>query len=675
MDKNKEKELVALTAVKESQLVSLEYNPKEHAVIVNSCVKGNNHSYQLFFIIEGAANMKPKIKKSPGRSAVWAAHNRFALLDTSCQLLVKNLDNQNVNFAGFTTGFLLPKSEAQVTNKVPACEELFAGGQAGCVLMKDGDLIIKYDILKRRRQSSGLFESVKHVAWFCDGTMLAMFSKHQLWLCDKNLKVLQKMKCRATIKSVCWCKDTSTLLYTTENQLLYLLPSGDSGVVSTIQEPLYLALVRESQAVCLTRQGKLKVLNINNTEYKFKSAVIRGAEPEIMSLIASGQLVGQSQLQFLRSVGRPELALSFIRDPLSIFCLAMESNDLSSALAAAKTVDTQDTWDKLANLALLNGDLAIAEVSYQKSRSFTRLMFLYLVTGQRDKLNKLARIMRVKGDLSGVYQVHLITGNRQEGAELLELGGQKQLAGLMRSQEPGQLGPPQPVGREGGNWPTKKDEPLKNLPDTEIIKENYREQLKDTFEKVPDSSSCNESSSDIPAEQSVDPSSYPVPMPDSPLPGQAVQHAGYCWVQTNQSRQCPRHGGQPGQALHPVQCGQLPPPEADPVQPIRDPTLPVLPSLHTSPPPPPASHSHSGPPARDTGDRAPDDHCWPVYQGGGAVQECPTHSHPGQPVQSDKAVCQVCGHSLHGAGEEEVWQDFPAGQDQAVPAGHLRHQV
>ena len=56
---------------------------------------------------------------------------------------------------------------------------------------------------------------------------------------------------------------------------------------------------------------------MNTSEFTFKAAVVSGNEDIYMSLILSGQLLGQSQLQFLREVGKPELALGFIKDPQS----------------------------------------------------------------------------------------------------------------------------------------------------------------------------------------------------------------------------------------------------------------------------------------------------------------------------------------------------------------------
>ena len=77
-----------------------------------------------------------------------------------------------------------------------------------------------------------------------------------------------------------------------------------------------------------------------------------------------------------RSAERPELSLSVIQDQLSSFCLAMESKKLTAA--------------------------------------YSKLLFLYLKTGQRDKLIKIARFMRVKEVLNGVYPVDTL--EKQSGS-------------------------------------------------------------------------------------------------------------------------------------------------------------------------------------------------------------------------------------------------------------------
>ena len=103
--------------------------------------------------------------------------------------------------------------------------------------------------------------------------------------------------------------------------------------------------------------------------------------------------------------------------------LALESNHLEAAFVAAGEVNDETTWLKVGELSLLNGNLEMAELSYQRGRHYERLMFLYLITGQRDKLTKLGRIFKVRGEISSLVQVGMVTRHGDTVADCLALAG------------------------------------------------------------------------------------------------------------------------------------------------------------------------------------------------------------------------------------------------------------
>ena len=477
-----EEVLATLQGMKEARVVGLAYNAMEHAVLVSSCLKDVHHSYQLFFLLEGCKTIKPKIKASPGQFAVWLSHNRFALLDKTGKLIIKNLENQNINFGGMARGFLLPKADAQrLTFKVPACSRLHAGGRPGCLLLQDGDTLVHYDTERKRRLCSGSFPGLHRAIW--GQGVVALLARNMLWLADGKLNILSTFTFRTPVKSGAWCPLTSAFLLTTELQLRYCLPSGEEGALLSLPRPLYLASVasEEGRAVCLDREGVAHVLAINTAEYRFKSAVLAGRDSEVTSLVTGGKLLGQGLLQFLRRAGRPELALGFIQDPLSRFCLALEATDLASALTAASSLDRADCWAKLASLALLLGDPAVAETSLMKARNHHGLLLLYLTTGQTCKLGKLARILEAKGDASAAFQCCLATGRVEARAGLLARAGQPGLASLTRlvhgleeGLAPGGgvvLAPPPPILALTSAWPRRRGPQV-----GEVARETLRDQ-------------------------------------------------------------------------------------------------------------------------------------------------------------------------------------------------------
>ena len=92
----------------------------------------------LFLVSEG--------KRASGLTAVWVARNRFAVLDRTHSLLIKNLKNE-------------------VTKKVttPNCDMIFYAG-TGSLLLRDPDNITLFDVQQKRYSISFLilFLSFEH---------------------------------------------------------------------------------------------------------------------------------------------------------------------------------------------------------------------------------------------------------------------------------------------------------------------------------------------------------------------------------------------------------------------------------------------------------------------------------------------------------------------------------
>lgn len=71
------------------------------------------------------------------------------------------------------------------------------------------------------------------------------------------------------------------------------------------------------------------------------------------------------------------------------------------ALQSATALEDKDCWHKLGVEALRQGNHQIVEMAYQKTKDFERLSFLYLLTGNTEKLTKMLRIAEMRGDVMG----------------------------------------------------------------------------------------------------------------------------------------------------------------------------------------------------------------------------------------------------------------------------------
>lgn len=104
---------------------------------------------------------------------------------------------------------------------------------------------------------------------------------------------------------------------------------GDSGIIRTLDRPIYLTKVKGSQVYCLDRECKTGVMAIDPTEYNFKLALVQRnydqvripnccAGPtsdvprQVLHMVRNSQLPGQSIIAYLQQKGYPEVtATSF----------------------------------------------------------------------------------------------------------------------------------------------------------------------------------------------------------------------------------------------------------------------------------------------------------------------------------------------------------------------------
>jgi coatomer protein complex subunit alpha (xenin) len=87
---------------------------------------------------------------------------------------------------------------------------------------------------------------------------------------------------------------------------------------------------------------------------------------------------------------------------------------LQVALEAAKMLDDKAVWGALGEAALLQGNHQVVEMAYQRTKDFEKLAFLYLITGNSEKLQKMMKIADIRKDTNGHYQTALFLGDIKE---------------------------------------------------------------------------------------------------------------------------------------------------------------------------------------------------------------------------------------------------------------------
>ncbi|XP_047035926.1 coatomer subunit alpha isoform X4 [Helicoverpa zea] len=401
-----------------NQPYSMSLNHAEWCVLVNWRI-GDNSTYELYAAPRDGADSPPsEPARGQATTAVWVARNRFAALEKNNQLVIKNLKNE-------------------VSKKIstPTCEEIMYAG-TGMLLLREPDAVQLLDVQQKRTIASVKIAKCRYAIWNADMSLVALLGKHSVTICTKKLEQLCTVTEGARVKSGAFDDSTPqpVFIYTTANHIKYCCKDGDYGIIRTLDVPVYAVKVLASEAgarvLCLDRECRPKVLNIDPTEYRFKLALVTRQYDQVLHMVRTAKLVGQSIIAYLQEKGYPEVALHFVKDARTRLSLALQCGNIDVALEAAKSLDEPAAWDKLAQAALASGNHQIVEMCYQRTKNFDKLSFLYLITGNLEKLRKMMKIAEIRKDVSAQFQGALLLGDTRETIRLLKNAGQLSLAYL-----------------------------------------------------------------------------------------------------------------------------------------------------------------------------------------------------------------------------------------------------
>uniref|UniRef100_A0A1B6DMQ1 Coatomer subunit alpha n=1 Tax=Clastoptera arizonana TaxID=38151 RepID=A0A1B6DMQ1_9HEMI len=401
---------------------SIGYNVAENAMLL--CTRHSNldnSTYDLYTLPKnmGSDNGNSSAtdsdnlnsRRANGITAIWVARNRFAVLDRSHTILIKNLKNE-----------VMKKIEQ------PSCDEIFYAG-TGMLLLRDPDNMIYFDVQQKRVLAQVKISKCRYVVWSSDMTAVALLAKHTVTICNRKMETLCSIHENTRVKSGAW-DESGVFIYTTSNHIKYAIINGDHGIIRTLDLPIYITKVKGNQVFCLDRDCKPRVLSIDPTEYKFKLALINRKYDEVLHMVRNSRLVGQSIIAYLQQKGYPEVALHFVKDEKTRFALALECGNIEVALTAARSLEDKACWERLGQAALMQGNHQVVEMCYQRTKNFDKLSFLYLVTGNLEKLRKMTKIAEIRKDSSGQYHGALLLGDINERIKLLKSCGQNSLAYL-----------------------------------------------------------------------------------------------------------------------------------------------------------------------------------------------------------------------------------------------------
>merc|ERR1712137_95001 len=395
----------------------MHYNAAENAVLVTT-----NQSYSLHLLPGGTRSKLVDYSgdKGSGNQVCFVARNRFALLNaTTNTVTIKNLEHQT------TKEIPLPRESENVA---VSFDQMWPAS-TGCVLLRDNlRSVWLFDLQRKKTVKKIAAPHVRLAIWSGNDkdAKVALLGREVLVLADRQLDVLCTVH-DARMKSGAW-HPSGVFIYATLNHIKYCLPNGDTGIIRTLPAPLFLYAANSSKLFCLDKKAATRSLSIDPSEFLLKLAVVNGDYQQILGLVQRFGLMGQAIIAYLQKKGYPELALHFVKDEKVRFHLAIECGNIEVALEAAKVVEEKDCWHQLGVEALRQGNHQIVEMAYQRTLNFERLGFLYLLTGNTDKLRKMLNIAEKRGDVMSQYHTGLYLGDMEVVANVLVKTGQLALA-------------------------------------------------------------------------------------------------------------------------------------------------------------------------------------------------------------------------------------------------------
>ena len=179
---------------------------------------------------------------------------------------------------------------------------MFFGGTSGRLLLRSDERIVLFEPQSRRVLAELQVTRIKYVIWNQDFSKVALISKHGAkspgvnWLildlgitiASRNLEQLCTVTETVRVKSGAW--DHRIFIYTTLNHVKYCLANGDTGIIRTLDVPVYITKANSKQIFCLDRELKHCIISIDSTEAKFKLALEDRNYAEVMNMIKNSKL-------------------------------------------------------------------------------------------------------------------------------------------------------------------------------------------------------------------------------------------------------------------------------------------------------------------------------------------------------------------------------------------------
>jgi coatomer protein complex subunit alpha (xenin) len=345
---------------------SVAWNPARHIALVSYAADDGDR----YEIVELRKTGTPDSRE--GASAVWLSRSMVAAIAPSKErLLVCEVGGASVR---------------QVA--IPRTSRIFAAMTQKVYLVGRNSIAL-FDVNRAQAVGEVPFGQAQLVVFDDQRENICARSSTQVLTARADLSQYSIFHESCKVKSCCWWG--SAVLYTTRTHLKYIVGST-SGVVCSLPRVLYIIRASGELAWFINRDGLLFKREIEMSEVHLKIALSQGKSDDLARrIVGENRPIGLSILEFAARNGRYEIAAALATDPAKRFEMTLRAGDLDAAAAIADDIGDRETFKKLSQAALEVGRFALAEVALKKAEDYENLAFLYLISGESEKLRRLSK--------------------------------------------------------------------------------------------------------------------------------------------------------------------------------------------------------------------------------------------------------------------------------------------
>jgi len=221
-------------------------------------------------------------------------------------------------------------------------------------------------------------------------------------------------------------------LYTNSANRLNYYVGGEVMTLSHLDRQMFLMgfVAKENRVFLIDKNRTIVSYELLESVLQYQTAVVRQDFDLANNLLETIPRERYNDIsRFLESQGHKEFALHVADDPDQRIELALQLGKLEMALeimqkeivpkVAPDDTETQSRWKQLGDLALSNGDLALAEKCAQNASDFSGLLLMYTSSGNAEGIAELLETTDMKGLTNISFVCSLLCGNLKRCVDIL----------------------------------------------------------------------------------------------------------------------------------------------------------------------------------------------------------------------------------------------------------------